>query len=252
MIRDEDLTAFLDGELDDVSSRRIEAALATDAALRDRMDRLNRADEAVRSAFGAALNEGRTQSMEDAIRAAVAGHAKASPATAEVLPFARPARAAPRWVWPVMMAATLVMGVLVGRTITPITNSGGDWISPAGTGAPAAGPRLASALSRTPSGVAFDLADNRKGQVSLTFASASGDLCRQFEITDAAGRQDALACRSGRADWRLVALTSTARAGPGGAFRTAAGPGEDPVSAMADRLIAGEPMDAAQEAAALR
>ena len=251
MIPDEDLTAFLDGELDEAACLRIETALETDPALRDRLNRLNRADEAVRSAFGAALNEGRTQSLEDAIRAAVAGQSAKPAVTAEVLPFARPDRRPAPWVWPAMMAATLVMGVLVGRTITPATG-GGDWIAPAGAGAPAAGPKLASALSRTPSGVAFDLADNRKGQVSLTFASASGDLCRQFQITDAAGKQDALACRRGREAWRLVALAATAPAGGGGTFRTAAGPGEDPVSAVADRLIAGEPMDAAQEAAALR
>lgn len=251
MIPDEDLTAFLDGELDEVSSRRIEAALVTDAALRERLERLNGADDAVRAAFGAALNEGRTRQLEDAIRAAVAGRATAPAATAEVLPFARPVRKPARWAWPAAMAATLAMGVLVGRTILPVAQGGGDWVSPAGAGAPTAGPRLATALSRTPSGVAFDLADKRKGQVSLTFASASGDLCRQFEITDAAGRQDALACRRGHEAWRLVALAATAPAG-GGAFRTAAGPGEDPVSAVADRLIAGEPMDAAQEAAALR
>jgi hypothetical protein len=38
----------------------------------------------------------------------------------------------------------------------------------------------------------------------------------------------------------------------GGDYRTASGAGDDPVSAMTDRLIKGEPLDAAGEAAALQ
>jgi hypothetical protein len=100
--------------------------------------------------------------------------------------------------------------------------------------------------------VAFALPGGRNATAVLTFASQSGELCRQFEIAGRGARQSGLACRSGADAWRLVALTSAGPTAGAGDYQTAGGPGADPVSAVADRLIKGEPMDATQEAAALR
>jgi hypothetical protein len=255
MIRDEDLAVYLDGEADPERTRAIEAALTADPDLRARLDRLQRSDADVKAAFDGLLDSPVPDRLVQAVRAAstarTAPHVVAEQ-TAEVIPLRPRRREAGRWAWPASIAAALIGGVLVGSLVGPgLGERGADWRA-AGPGAPQARAALAAGLSRSPSGVAFNLAGGRKATPVLTFASRSGDLCRQFDIAGAgAGAAErGLACRSSGAAWRLVALTSGGHA-PAGDYRTAAGPGSDPVSAMADRLIRGEPMDAAQEAAAL-
>jgi hypothetical protein len=250
MIGDEDLAVYLDGETDPERTRAIEAALSADPALRARLDGLRRGDRDVKAAFDALLESPVPDRLLQSVRAAAAAHEPAA-RTAEVIAL-RPRRqpAAP-WAWPASIAAALVGGVLVGTLVGPVVaERGADW-RPAGSGAPQAGAALAAGLSSSPSGVAFRLPRDRRATPALTFASQSGALCRQFDIVGVGASQRGLACRSGNDAWRLVALTS-ADHGAGGDYRTAAGPGDDPVSALADRLIKGEPMDAAQEAAALK
>jgi len=174
---------------------------------------------------------------------------------ADAAPSRRAGPARRAW-WPAAIAAALVAGVMIGHW-TPIGASGGaEWASPAGGGAPQAGERLAVALGATPSGAHVLVASGRTMTPVMTFISQDGSLCRQFELASGQSRQDGLACRAGRDAWRLVALTPAAQQATwpssGGGYRTAAGPGDDAVSAMAGRLIRGEPMDAAAEAAALR
>lgn len=53
---DEELTAYLDGELDQATAGRIDAALARDAALRQRLDALHVPVETVRAAFDGLLD----------------------------------------------------------------------------------------------------------------------------------------------------------------------------------------------------
>jgi hypothetical protein len=247
MIRDEDLAVYLDGETDPERTRAIEVALTADPDLRARLDRLRRSDHDVKAAFDALLESPVPDRLLQSVRAAAA---QTSP-TAEVVALASRRRPAPRWAWPASIAAALVGGVLVGSLAGPVVaDRNADWL-PAASGAPQAGAAVAAGLSSSPSGAAFSLPRGRRATPVLTFASQSGALCRQFDIADAGASQHGLACRSGADTWRLVALTPDDRS-PGGDYRTAAGPGSDPVSALADRLIKGEPMDAAQEAAALR
>jgi len=249
MIQDEELTAYLDGETDAERTRAIEAALEVDGDLRARLERLQRSNKDVQAAFGALLAMPASDRLAASIRAAAERSAPAQPA--EVIPFKARGSAPRRWAWPASIAAALVGGVLVGQLAgQAISPDGSDWLS-GGKGAPRAGTALAAGLSGASSGVAFALPGQRKATPVLTFASQSGELCRQFQIAGQGTQQSGLACRSGADAWRLVALTSAPHAG-GGEFQTAAGPGADPVSAVADRLIKGEPMDAAQEAAALR
>lgn len=137
--------------------------------------------------------------------------------------------------------------------LTPFGPAGtADWVSRAGDSAPQAGPAMAAALRGAASGVHFTLASGRTLTPVMTFASRDGSLCRQFDVAAAQDRQRGLACRTPHQAWRLVILTTTASATSSGDYRVASGPGDDPVSAMADRLIRGEPMDAAAETAALR
>lgn len=299
---DEELMAFVDGELAPEAARRIEVALACDPALARRVEALRALDRDIAAAFDDILDEPvpdrlrallaqpgnggiegaqarpAVASPPDPVAAGAASAATAAdpastaaapdipratggPGGATVIPFARPVRQetaapsrTPRWSSWLAMAASLALGVVVGAT--------GGWLRPSGTGDspddPAAalllagtGPVLPEMLGRSlasaPSGT-----DQSLGQASLrpvlTFRDATGALCRQFALQSGAARTDALAChRDGR--WQLEALARGEAAGTG--YATAAGPSEGPVAlAVADR-IAGEPLDAAAEAAAL-
>jgi hypothetical protein len=252
MIRDEDLAVYLDGETDPERTQAIEAALMADPTLRARLKRLQRSDRDVKAAFDTLLDSPVPDRLLQSVRAAAA--TQASPVhAAEVIALSPRRRQAPRWAWPASIAAALVGGVLVGNLVGPVgADRGADW-QPARSGAPQAGAVLAAGLSSSPSGVAFRLPKGRQATPVLTFASQSGALCRQFDIAGGGVSQQGLACRAGGEGWRLVALTPGSH-GASGDYKTAAGPGPgaDPVSALADRLIKGEPMDAAQEAAALK
>lgn len=248
MITDDELSAFLDGELDAVRARQIDDAAAADPHLAARIERLRSTDGAVNQAFASLLDRPGGDALEAAIRAAEArAEGAAQPAASNVVDLAARRRPSRAWAWPSSIAATLVVGILAGRAVSP---PAGDWVADPASGAPAAGKQLAAALSTTGSGKPFTLRGGRTGRVTLTFASQTGSLCRAFEVDSGGARRGALACRGGGPAWTLVAMAPATPSG--GDFQTASGPGDDPVSAMVDRMILGEPLDAAHEAAALR
>jgi hypothetical protein len=256
-ITDEALMAYADGEGDIDATRAIEAALMGDPALRERLARMRSADADVRAAFDAIPQAPAPDRLMAALLAARASaeakpdpeaHGATTPNTSTVTAF-RPRRAT-GWVWPTALAACLVLGVGIGRmSLTP--SSEPDWTTASGREAPRAGKVIAAALSGTPSGVSAALSEGRKITPVLTFVSQAGELCRQFSFIGPVDRHSGLACRQPQGDWALVALTVGEPVNAGSDYRTAAGPGDDPVSAMTDRLIKGEPLDAAGESAAL-
>jgi hypothetical protein len=80
-------------------------------------------------------------------------------------------------------------------------------------------------------------------RIGLTFRDSDGNVCRTFTDRAASG----LACRDG-GDWRIRGLFQ-APEGQGADYRMAAGP--DPrLMELVDSTMAGEPFDAAAEAAA--
>lgn len=238
------LEAYCDGEAAEEDVRRIEAEMANDPDLVARIDRLFAQRAAVHAAFEDFLARPADDRTEQMIRARLAAPAAAPEpapdlATDNVVAFpARGARAPGRlqqlW-WPAAIAASLVIGVFGGRMIAPPQTVNPD-------AAPAA---LAAALDQTPSGQARTVGAERF-QVSLSFADRTGAPCRQFALRGETRDLSGLACR--RSDgWRLQALIS-GPASQGSDFQTAAGPGEDAVSRIADGMIAGAPFDQAEEA----
>ena len=157
-------------------------------------------------------------------------------ATAEVVDFgARAAErrrsrfAMPQWA---AMAATLVLGLVVGTMIggranSPVMVEDGRLVAAASLDQ-ALDTRLASAPATD------------GPRIGLTFRDGSGRVCRSFSGAAASG----LACREGE-QWRIRGLFQGAE-GQASDYRMAAG--EDPrLAALIDDTIAGEPFDAAQE-----
>lgn len=72
MIRDDDLTAYLDGEASAERQAEIERALDADPALRERLERIESMDRRVRAAFDTTLERPVPQHLLDAVRAGAA------------------------------------------------------------------------------------------------------------------------------------------------------------------------------------
>jgi anti-sigma factor RsiW len=117
-ITDEDLMAYADGELPPAEAKRIESAMAEDTALAARVARFRRVRRALRTAYDSVVSEPIPEHLR-ALLGDVAAHERDdTPAAVVDLAVAREQRAVrfgpPAWA---AMAASLIVGVLVGRTL---------------------------------------------------------------------------------------------------------------------------------------
>lgn len=235
---DEQLSAFLDGELPasdmEVLSRDIEA----DRDLAARLERLGGANAAYRAAIGAIDK----QPMSAGLAAAMA-----APAPAKVIPlrsrsigaFVMEHRA---------MAAALVCAAAVWSVSSAIRPSG--QALPDLQGQIAASSPLYRVLEETPSSVPVTLPGGAKATPRLTFTTASGDYCRQYQLMSEAGGSEAIACRR-NSSWHVeVAVFGVV--GGAGDYQTASAPASQTLEAFVDGAIAGSPLNADEEAAAIK
>jgi hypothetical protein len=248
---DSALRAYLRGDLSAAEMDRIEAAMADDPALIDRLERLadsaeDEGDASVRDAF--APVEG--LAMPERLTAALA----TSVADNKVVDFAAAAaaRRLPRWSWPQMgaMAASLAVGLFAGQAFLggQAGGGGGDAIVLASADGARLAPAVGAFLDQSASGTRAPIEALGAGEVVLTFRNADGQLCRQFLIAGKAGTTDALSCRSAQG-WTVEAIGQ--RPAPAGEIRTAAGDAAAPVLAAVDGMFAGEALIGADEKAAL-
>lgn len=236
---EETLSAYADGELDAATRAALEAALATDPQLAQRVARHRALRARVRDAFTPVLAE----PVPERLLASVRGAAPAQ-RTGNVVPLERRPRA--RWSWPQWgaMAASLIVGVLLGPLLlrpsapqAPLETSGGRVLA-SGALASALSQQLASAQ---PAGAPV--------AIGVSFRARSGGYCRTFVLHEAQALAG-LACRFGTA-WQVVTLAQSETPGAaGGGYRQAGSALPPAVARTLDELIAGEPLDAAAEAAA--
>jgi negative regulator of sigma E activity len=232
---DETLMAYTDGELDPATRAAIEAAMAVDPALAQRVAQHQALRSRLRSAFDPVLSEPIPERVLAAARGAAA---PAQPA--RVIPLRRTPTA--RWSWPQLgaLAASLVLGVLLGpwllRTPAPLVTRDGVLL---------AGDALARALSQQ---LASTQPADAPVQIGVTFRSRTGDYCRTFVLHEKSALAG-LACHEHGA-WRLEALAASEATRETGGYRAAASALPPGVAGTLDTLIAGEPLDARAEAAA--
>jgi hypothetical protein len=218
-VDEETLVAFADGELSGDDAAAVEAALASDPALREKLA----AHQSLRTQLSAAFDGALTEPVPARLSEA------AQPRTAEVVNLAD--RRAIKWSareWGAM-AASIAAGLLIG---VGVMNTQAPMMAAANGGLQARG-ALARALDT-------QLASDEPGKVriGLSFASQDGSYCRTFSLTssDTSG----LACRDGEA-W-TIAMTAQ---GGGGEVRMAGAP--EAILAAVDAMIVGEPLDQAAE-----
>lgn len=223
----ETLAAYADGELDPLAAKRVERAMAEDPALAEEVERHRALTARLRGSF-AGLD---AQPMPAGVEALFA---RADNVVA--FPTRKPAPKPQRW-WGAV-AASLVAGLLLGQLVP---RSGSDLGFEGGTAVAQGG--LARALDTQ---LASTQGAAAPVKIGITFRDRAGALCRTFET----GTTGGIACAGDSGPWRVQALQ-------GGAETTTttyaqAGSPMAAVLEQAQAMAAGDPLDAAGEAAALK
>lgn len=245
---DETLMAFADGELDEETTARVEAAMETDDELVMRVATFIESRAAVASELKPLIDEPVPEALTRSVEAMVAAsrQPKSEPAQSEKnVVHLRPARRSthPSWVMP--LAASLaavafgVGGYLAGQANAP------------GTSAPSLAGIADTAMVRTldtaASGTEAIVADGSMKLVS-SFRDGGGTLCREFELKQAGGAATVtVACRDGQ-EWSLR-LAVAGPAASTGAYQPAGA--TETVDAFLTTIGAGAPLSEADEKAAL-
>ncbi|GGA83858.1 anti-sigma factor [Arenimonas soli] len=227
---DDELMAYVDGELDPDGVARVEAAMAADPAVAATVDTAMQMRARLRQAYDPVLDE--------PVPPHLLAIARGRPASIVPAPTAPPRRrwALPQWA---ALAAALVLGIAVSQfALRPPT--GPFEASPGGLVARGdLAESLESRLAAEPAGSV---------RIGLSFRSRDGSYCRSFRIEgdrDLAG----LACRDAGGDWQVPVLVGSDPA-PRGELRQAAGALPEAVLAEVQARLSDEPLDADQERAA--
>jgi len=219
-IEPELLMAYADGELDPLTAKRVERAIADDPALAAEVDR----HRVLRARVGGAFAPIAEEAVPDRLAALL---------TAKMVPISpKPARSFARsWTAAAAMAACLVLGLTLGLVL----NRGP--VRATDDGLYAAGP-LASALDTQPSGDGGDV------RVAVSFRDRGNDYCRVFSSRAA----DGIACRD-QHGWALRRTMPGSNIAGRGDY-TQAGSADPELMVMAQDMMAGRPLDAEGEKAA--
>lgn len=214
------LIAWLDGELAPAEAVAVAAAVAADPALAAKADAHRRLKARFAAAFSPLLEE--PVSLPDRKPAAILSLAEARAARDN----APASRSAPRWGWSGALAASLIVGLLVGHELP---RAGGIGDQP---GALSLSSQIADALDSQSAGQAGAV------QVALSFRDKAGAYCRSFSAAHIGG----VACHEG-GSWRLRYAAPVAA--PQAAYRMA---GENGATMQViEAMIAGDPLDAQAE-----
>lgn len=229
-IGEDKLMAYVDGELDAADNARVEAALAEDATLRERVETMRTLRGELADHFNPVLSEPMPDRFEALVRSggnSSTGAAAGGPGWRERL---LEGWRAPQWA---ALAAALILGVGVG---TQFAGDGTETPFTVEDGRMTASVRLAGALDRPGPGQG-DIA------VQVSFRRSDGGYCRTFTASGTAG----IACRENDA-WQLEMLApATAQDTQ---IRTAGSALPPAVLERLDTLIEGDALSADEEAEA--
>lgn len=238
-VTDEDLMAWVDGELPAPEAARVAAAVAADATLSARAARLRHLNQQLHHAFAATLDE----PVPEPLAALARGNTAAvAPASARVIPLASRRRV--NWAqWGGLAAGVALVVALLPQWRTQADHPADTVTAQADGRLLARGP-LADALER---GLAGDARPDGT-RLLLSFRDRAGQFCRSFAAPVGRG----LACRAG-GQWQVVVLTApapTAASATPPALRLASGEFPAEVLAAVEQRMAGLALDAPQERAA--
>ncbi len=202
-ISDQQLSAFLDAELPEAEMEQIRDRLAEDDILAERLANLAQVDATLNQSYRAIdeapYSEGLTQVLEraeqelaDAPKSTEA-NAQSEPADNVVeFPLWRRVRESIQQHAAAAAVAALFIGVGIGH------------YTPQQQAQPDSWQQISAALDTLPSGQQVAIGAQGQLQPQASFASQSGDYCRQFSLSSAQQQQISIACK-GAQGWQLTA-----------------------------------------------
>jgi anti-sigma factor RsiW len=231
-ISEQDLQAYVDGELAPGERARVEAAIAADPALARTVER----ERALRARLQAAFDPVLDEPVPARLRALLRDEASEAKPTGNVVDLAT-RRVRPTWHVPAYaLAASLLVfaaSLWLRPGIAPVRMQDDRLV--------ASGP-LARSLDRA---LASTPEPASSVAIGISFRAQDGRVCRSFAQGQALA---GLACRSGDR-WTIEVLSSPTEERQGD-LRQAASETPPEVQAAIDARLQGEPFDAAQERAA--
>ncbi|WP_068082944.1 anti-sigma factor family protein [Novosphingobium rosa] len=240
-VTQEEIMAYVDGELDDATRGRVTLAALADLDLADRIAAERALRERLKAHFAPVVDEPVPAAWVESIRAAT----PPAPVINLAAERARRAAPAPRWRTPAWagaaMAACLAIGVFVGSQ----WHGGGQGPIVVEKGALVASGDLGRALDTQLASADGGGADGHAPIRMLgTFHREGGDLCRVFAGAQASG----IACHDG-GQWQLQHVLPGSAPAEQTAYRQA-GSQDGALMALAQTMAQGDPLDATQEKAA--
>ena len=238
---DETLMAYADGEVDADLRRQIEAAMALDPSIAERIAQHRNLRADLGAAFNPVLDEPMPARLLDAAAASPASkQASITDLNAARSAKQRAVRPPGRWSWREWgaIAASLIIGILAGRTALQPARS--ELFATSAAGIVARG-ELSAALTDQLGGAV------KGGNVliGLTFRDREGEYCRTFVTTSAAG----FACREANT-WQVRALSEHVPGQRSGEYRMAGTVLPQAILTAVEDTMAGEALDREQEQAA--
>lgn len=242
---DEKLSAYLDGELDDAARAEIEALLAADPQVAQRLEALALANSDFVESADAITDAPASPALARqlaALHVAAAGGGnvvafRKAPRLLDILTDRRALAA----------CAALAVGALAVQNALPPT-------APASQ-LPADGLILASSplgkiFETAESGTQAEAPGHVEAMMQFSFANQDGQPCRVADLAAASGASRVVACRE-TGGWRVAVASFTARKPAGGTdlYQTASGPGGDAIETYLDAAMADSPYSADDEAA---
>jgi anti-sigma factor RsiW len=238
---DEDLSAWLDGEITGARGDAIAQAVESDPALAARIEKMSVANDALRLAIADELGPVPVQ-----LSSAVRGEAN------NVVAFRKREQPAPQRAW-MRMAATVLVAIAAGAGAMALLqprgqdNSGGALVVASNDGL-VANSKLGAALSAAYSGERAAVGSNAI-KVAASFRASDDRFCRQFHVDLKNGAADAIACRTG-GDWQIEGWSNAPK--QSGGYETAGGPDDAALNAVTARLGTKQMLDRDGEAAAIK
>ncbi|MEP7351293.1 MAG: anti-sigma factor [Sphingorhabdus sp.] len=223
------IAAFVDGELDLLTAKRLEKALEIDAALAKAVEDERALRSKLASHFAPVIDEALPDRLTALLTASIAENVDDSLGRRRMERKAAMRR--PALVQWGAMAASLALGLMIGGYAL---NRDGGYVSD-NKGQMVASGALSDALDTQ---LAATQSGDSKIRIGTSFASISGDYCRTFE----SATLDGIACNADGA-WQLRQTVSGEKAAQ---YRQASA---GALAEAAAAMMAGDPLDAAQEKA---
>ena len=234
---DEQLSAYIDGELSDTEARTLEAELMANPAVKDRLQMLSQANQFFKSGVSALDDELMPESVLSLLETE-------TQALDNVITLKKPNRVNRRW-WTgqIAAAAALMVGIGIGGALH-------DNTSPQATvlmaGPIARNTPIDMALTQQISGASISIDDDISLKPILTFEDERGVHCREFELQTQEATNRALACRE-QSGWSVLLIASTQPENADGGYSTASSDVMPTFDAFVDSMIKSSPLSADQE-----